>query len=217
MLSCNFLYQRNQFCLDAQLDCKSLVTGILGESGAGKSTFLKIIAGLLQPQKGYVHFDSQVMFDSQTKKSLACYQRHIGLVFQDGQLFPHLNVKQNLLYGYKQLKPAQRRFSLAQVVSLLEIESLIERKINQLSGGEKQRVALGRAILYSPQLLLLDEPLSALDQRLKAQILPFFARIRDETRIPMIYVTHQPSELEFLQADIRHMHQGRILLASPSH
>lgn len=210
MLSCDFAYQRNGFNLSVQCDIRAPVTGILGASGAGKSTFLKILAGLIKPQTGHIIFNQQVFFDHCAKVFLPAHQRHIGVVFQDGQLFPHLNVKQNLLYGYQRLKPDNRRFSLEQIVELLDIDALIERKISQLSGGEAQRVALGRALLYSPQLLLLDEPLSALDTRLKDQILPFFAKIHAETKIPMIYVTHQPSELEYLQAEVRHMQDGQL-------
>lgn len=236
MLSCDIRYRRGNFELDVsfqahvhtqavnqvqnqihihnqiKLHNQSQVTGILGASGAGKSTLLKVLAGLLKPQQGRIDFNGQCFFDSQTRTFMPSYQRHVGLVFQDGQLFPHLSVQQNLLYGYRHLKPAQRRFELAQIVSLLEIESLIDRRTTQLSGGEAQRVALGRALLYSPQLLLLDEPLSALDVRLKQQILPFFARIRDEIHMPMIYVTHQPAELEFLGAHVLYMQQGRFLL-----
>lgn len=211
MLSCDFSYRRRQFELNIALQTQAQVTGILGASGSGKSTLLKVLAGLLKPQQGRIEFNEQVFFDSQTRQYTPSYQRHVGLVFQDGQLFPHLNVRQNLLYGYRHLKPAQRRFELAQIVALLDIDALIERRITQLSGGEAQRVALGRALLYSPRLLLLDEPLSALDVRLKQQILPFFARIRDEIQIPMIYVTHQPQELEYLQADILHMAQGKLI------
>ena len=211
MLSCDLSYRRGQFELNIALQTQAQVTGILGASGSGKSTLLKVLAGLLKPQQGRIEFNEQVFFDSQTRQFIPSYQRHVGLVFQDGQLFPHLNVRQNLLYGYRYLKPVQRRFELAQIVALLDIEALIERRITQLSGGEAQRVALGRALLYSPRLLLLDEPLSALDTRLKQQILPFFARIRDEIQIPMIYVTHQPQELEYLQADILHMAQGKLI------
>lgn len=211
MLNCDFNYQRGQFKLLINCAITAPVTGILGASGAGKSTFLKILAGLIKPESGYIAFNHQVFFDHTTKQYLPAYQRHVGLVFQDGQLFPHLNVKQNLLYGYKHIKSEQRRFELQHIIDLLEIGSLVERQTSQLSGGEAQRVALGRALLYSPQLLLLDEPLSALDARLKEQILPFFARVRDETQIPMIYVTHQPNELAFLQADIIEMKQGCLV------
>lgn len=211
MLNCDIHYQRSQFKLSVALSCEQAITGILGASGSGKSTLLKIIAGLLKPQQGYICFDSQLLFDADAQVCLPSHQRHIGLVFQDGQLFPHMTVQQNLLYGYRHISPEKRRFELAHVATLLELEPLIQRKVGQLSGGEKQRVALGRAILYSPQLLLLDEPLAALDQRLKEQILPFLVRIRDEINIPMLYVTHQPAELTFLQADIRYMQDGSLL------
>lgn len=222
MLTCDFQFQRmpaspdykhlgQHFKLHVQLHTQASVTGILGASGAGKSTILKILVGLIAPQQGSITFKQQRFFDSHTQTNIASYRRHVGLMFQDAQLFPHLNVKQNLLYGYKHIAADKRRFELAQVVELLEIGHLITRKTSQLSGGEAQRVALGRALLYSPQLLLLDEPLSALDQRLKQQILPFFARVRDETQIPMIYVTHQPQELEYLQADIIQMTQGKLI------
>lgn len=219
MLSCDFSYQRGAFELSARfqaplqnpLQHQAQVTGILGPSGAGKSTLLKVLAGLLRPQQGHIQFNQEIFFDGQSRTFMPSYQRHVGLVFQDGQLFPHLSVRQNLLYGYHHLKPVQRRFDLAQIVELLEIGALIERRTTQLSGGEAQRVALGRALLYSPRLLLLDEPLSALDTRLKQQILPFFARIRDEIRLPMLYVTHQATELEFLDARILQMQQGSII------
>lgn len=212
MLNCDFSYQRDAFHLNVKLATRTQVTGILGASGAGKSSFLKIIAGLLKPQSGFIRFKQQVFFDQSEHLFMPSYQRHVGLVFQDGQLFPHLNVQQNLLYGYQRIRPEQRCFELAHIVQLLELEPLLQRTTNQLSGGEAQRVALGRALLYSPQLLLLDEPLSALDGRLKQQILPFLARIRDETKIPMLYVTHQPAELEFLQADILHIHHGQLMV-----
>ncbi|RYZ81590.1 MAG: ATP-binding cassette domain-containing protein [Moraxellaceae bacterium] len=210
MLNCDFSYQRAEFRLNVALATRTQVTGILGASGAGKSSFLKIIAGLLKPQSGYIHFNQQVFFAQAERVVMPSYQRHVGLVFQDGQLFPHLNVQQNLLYGYQRIRPEQRCFELDHIVQLLELEALVTRNTHQLSGGEAQRVALGRALLYSPQLLLLDEPLSALDGRLKQHILPFLARIRDETKIPMLYVTHQPAELEFLQADILHIDQGQL-------
>lgn len=210
MLNCDFQFQRADFDLQVKLQVGSGVTGILGPSGVGKSTLLKVIAGLLHPQLGSIRFAQQTFFDAQSHICVPSHQRHVGLVFQDALLFPHLNVRQNLRYGYQHLQPEQRRFELNQVVELLEIDALVDRPVRQLSGGEAQRVALGRALLYSPQLLLLDEPLSALDSRLKQQILPFLARIRDETGIPMIYVTHQPSELSYLQANVIEMKKGVI-------
>ena len=198
MLELDIQFQRDDFSLQVKQQFTAPITGILGASGSGKSTLLSLIAGLLKPQHGSISLNGKTLCDITARSWIPPHQRHIGLVFQDGQLLPHLSVRNNLLYGYKNIAPQQRRFSLDAVVELLEIGSLLERKPAHLSGGEKQRVALGRAVLYSPELLLLDEPLSALDERLKQQILPFFLRIYDECKIPMMYVTHAFSELEFL-------------------
>lgn len=198
MLKLDLHFQREEFSLRIAQEFSAPITGILGASGSGKSTLLSLTAGLLRPQLGNILLNGKTLCDTATRTWVPPHQRHIGLVFQDGQLLPHLSVRNNLLYGFNNVAPEQRRFSLAAIVDLLEIAALLERKPAQLSGGEKQRVALGRAVLYSPELLLLDEPLSALDERLKQQILPFFLRIYDECKIPMIYVTHALSELEFL-------------------
>ncbi len=186
------------------------ITGILGASGSGKSTLLSIIAGLLKLEQGHVILDHLTLSDTQFNIWIPPHKRRIGLVFQEGQLLPHLSVRNNLLYGYRNILPDQRHFELDVVVDLLEIGHLLERHPNSLSGGERQRVALGRAVLYSPSLLLLDEPLSALDERLKNQILPFFARIQAEFNIPMIYVTHSPRELESLTDVQLIMSEGKL-------
>lgn len=191
------------------------ITGILGASGSGKSTLLAIIAGLLKPQIGHVLLGKRMLFlrplDAKKEVWVPPHKRRIGLVFQDGQLLPHLSVGDNLLYGYRNIAAEERHFSVAEIADLFEIDKLLERKTNTLSGGEKQRVALGRAVLYSPELLLLDEPLSALDERLKNQILPFFLRIKSECKIPMIYVTHSSRELEFLTDSQLIMSDGKII------
>lgn len=198
MLDLDIQFQRDNFSLRVAQQFSAPITGIFGASGSGKSTLLSLIAGLLKPQQGFIRLNDEVLCDTSMNCWVPPHRRHIGLVFQDGQLLPHLSVRKNLLYGYNNIAAAERRFSLETVVELLEIQQLLDRKPAHLSGGEKQRVALGRAVLYSPQLLLLDEPLSALDERLKQQILPFFLRIYDECKIPMIYVTHALSELDFL-------------------
>ncbi len=211
MLDLDFSFQRDDFCLQICTKIDAPITGILGSSGSGKSTLLAVIAGLLKPQQGHIVLDNRTLFEAKTNTWIPPHQRRIGLVFQDGQLLPHLSVHNNLLYGYRNIAPEQRHFELAEVVKLLEIEHLLERKANALSGGEKQRVALGRAVLYSPSLLLLDEPLSSLDERLKNQILPFFLRIKAECKIPMIYVTHSPREIDFLTDTQLIMSGGRLL------
>lgn len=213
MLKLDFEFTREAFTLRARCDLQAPVTGICGPSGAGKSTLLAQIAGLLKPARGSIVFDGQTLFDAAAGVFIPAHRRHFGLVFQDGQLFPHLTVQANLLYGQRHLETAQRRFDLQTVLDMLEIRPLLDRRPGQLSGGERQRVALGRALLYSPRLLLLDEPLSSLDRRLKRQILPFLKRIRDETKIPMLYVTHAPEEVAALGGEIVEMDAG-ILPAS---
>jgi len=204
-------YRRGSFELRARADLDSRVTGICGPSGCGKSTLLSLVAGLLRPDRGRLVLDGDVLVDTLTGVFVPAWQRHCALVFQDGQLFPHLTTRQNLLYGYSRRRPPERRFELSEVVELLEIGGLLDRRPAQLSGGERQRVALGRVLLYSPRVLLLDEPLASLDERLKQQILPFLSRVRDETGIPMLYVSHVNTEVDFLADRTLRMEAGRLL------
>lgn len=210
MLELDLAFRRDDFYLQIQQNFSAPISGVLGASGSGKSTLLALIAGLLKPQQGRIILNGKTLCATSARTWVPAHKRHIGLVFQDGQLLPHLSVRNNLVYGFNNIAPAQRRFTVDAIVELLEIGSLLERKPAQLSGGEKQRVALGRAVLYSPELLLLDEPLSALDERLKQQILPFFLRIYDECKIPMLYVTHALSEVEFLDAPCFVMQSGKL-------
>lgn len=210
MLEVDVYFQREEFSLQVTHHFSAPISGVFGASGSGKSTLLALIAGLLKPKQGRIRLNGKTLCDTHAGVWTPPHQRHIGLVFQDGQLLPHLSVRNNLLYGYQNISPQQRRLAPDTIVELLEIGSLLERKPAQLSGGEKQRVALGRAVLYSPELLLLDEPLSALDERLKQQILPFFLRIYDECKIPMIYVTHAMSELNFLTSQRFVVQDGKL-------
>jgi molybdate transport system ATP-binding protein len=209
MLSLDCEFRRGDFVLRARAEIAGGVTGIVGPSGCGKSTLLALLAGLLRPRTGHIRFGDETLAEGDAT-FVPAWRRHFGLVFQDGQLFPHLSVRSNLLYGYRRRAPAARRFELPGVLELLEIAPLLERRPGQLSGGERQRVALGRALLYSPRLLLLDEPLSALDERLKQQILPFLKRVKDETRIPMIYVSHALPEVEYLADRVLLMEHGQL-------
>jgi molybdate transport system ATP-binding protein len=210
MLSFNLRYARGSFELAARAMVDGGVTGICGPSGSGKSTLLALLAGLLRPQAGVLRIDDDELIDSERGRFVPAWQRHFGLVFQDGQLFPHLTVRRNLLYGHDRLAPEARHFNLDTVLQLLEIGHLLDRRPTLLSGGERQRVALGRALLYSPRLLLLDEPLSSLDERLKQQILPFLKRVKEETRIPMLYVTHARAEVDYLADNVLMMERGRL-------
>ena len=202
MIDCHIQLKQGQFDLDQRFQSEQLVIGLFGASGSGKTTILHSIAGLVTPQAGWIKIKNQTWFDQTQKINLTTQQRRIGLVFQDAQLFPHKNVKQNLLFGFKHIQPQQRQFELDYIIELLKLEHLIERMPIKLSGGEKQRVALGRALLYSPQLLLLDEPLSALDAAHKAEIIPFFQSVKQELGIPMLYVSHDKSEIEQLTHEI---------------
>ena len=210
MLSFDLGYARGDFRLSANATIGSGVTGICGPSGSGKSTLLLLIAGLLSPSSGTIKAGDEVLVDIEQRKIVPAWERHFGLVFQDGQLFPHLTVRSNLLYGFERIASHMRRLDLQAVAELLEITHLLDRRPALLSGGERQRVALGRALLYSPRLLLLDEPLSSLDERLKQQILPFLKRIKEETHVPMLYVTHARAEVEYLADQVMTMDRGNL-------
>lgn len=210
MLEVNIHIKRGHYQLTANAQFTAPITGIVGASGSGKSTLLAAIVGLIKPQQGFIRLNTKTLFNAQPKQWVPPHLRRIGLVFQDGQLLPHLSVKNNLLYGYNNTAPQERRFTLDAIVQLLELAPLLNRHPKDLSGGERQRVAMGRAVLYSPHLLLLDEPLSALDERLKQQILPFFARIYSECTIPMIYVSHAQSEIDYLTDTCLHVIDGEL-------
>lgn len=202
---------RPGFKLRAECSFEARVTGLLGASGAGKSTLLGIVAGFVQPDRGYVTLDGVTLYNSKRRINIPMHQRRIGVVFQDSRLFPHLNVRDNLQYGLK-LQPARESsFEYRHIVDLLEIGHLQTQRAHQLSGGEKQRVALGRALLASPRLLLLDEPLASLDMHLKNQILPFLRRVKDEIGIPMLYVSHSINEVLYLTNKVALIDKGQML------
>ena len=208
---------QGNFELNAKCSIDTPVLGLFGPSGAGKSTLLAMIAGLKKPTAGHLIVDGEYLFDSAKGIDLAPHKRRIGTVFQDSLLFPHLNVRDNLNYGFNLLAKKQQRLKFSQIVELLEVGHLFTQKPHQLSGGEKQRVALGRALLTSPRLLLLDEPLASLDVRLKRQILPFLRRAKDELKIPMIYVSHAIDEILYLTSQIAMIDAGKIIATGKFH
>lgn len=211
MLSLDIQLQRNNFDLEASFSLDQTITGLFGSSGSGKSTLLNIIAGLSHPDNGWLKLGDKHLFHSTKNINLPPNKRNVGVVFQDSQLFPHLPVTQNLLYGYKRINRKQRRFELSEIVDLLEIGHLLKKRPYQLSGGEKQRVGLGRALLASPRFLMLDEPLASLDQGLKQQILPFLKRVKDELALPMVYISHSMEEILYLTDHLVVINKGRIL------
>ncbi len=211
MLSMDVTLQRGRFDLSARLHFNAGVTGLFGPSGSGKSTLLGMIAGLVRPDRGRIEFAGEPLYDSDAGLVVPPHRRRIGLVFQDSQLFPHCSVEGNLLYGLKRTPKGDRRFRLNDIVELLGLGPLLAAHPRHISGGEKQRVALGRALLASPRLLLLDEPLASLDNGHKEQILPFLVRIRDELAMPMIYVSHALPEVLRLTDNLALIKEGRML------
>ena len=200
----------SDFRLEVSAEIRSpMITVVFGPSGSGKTSLLDLVAGLRRPESAFIELDGEVLTDTANHLFVPAQRRGIGYVPQDLALFPHLSVRQNLLYGHK--PGPSEAFAFDHIVDLLEIRALIERGIGQLSGGEKQRVALARALLASPRLLLLDEPLANLDRQLKAKIIPYLARIRDEFRIPVLYVTHDRFETLSLADAIIILIRGRIV------
>lgn len=193
--------------VDCQLPLHG-VTALFGRSGCGKTTMLRIIAGLERVAGAQVRFGDQVW--QHHKHFVPLHRRRIGLLFQEHSLLPHLSVRDNLLYGYKRTPAALRRLHPPEVTAMLDIDDLLERRIDQLSGGQRQRVSLGRVLLISPQLLLLDEPMAALDTQTKAEIMPFLSRMAAQAGVPIIMVSHAPEEVERLADRVIFMHNGQI-------
>lgn len=174
------------------------ITLLWGPSGIGKTSVLNMIAGLLRPDRGHVSIDGEMLFDDSASIDLPPHRRRIGYVFQDGRLFPHLRVRANLLYGHRLAAPENRWMSLQAVIDFLGIEHLLNRWPRTLSGGEAQRVAIGRALLSGARALLMDEPLASIDPARREDIMDVILRVRDELRLPIVYVTHNPEEAERL-------------------
>lgn len=189
-----------RIALDLTSDGK--VTALFGPSGAGKSSVLNMVAGLLRPDRGRIIVDGETLFDSAAGVDLPPEQRRMGYVFQDGRLFPHKRVRDNLLYGWRLAEPAHRWMRLEEAVEFLGIGALLDRWPRTLSGGEAQRVAIGRALLSGPRFLLMDEPLSSLDAARRDDILRVIERIRDELSLPILYVSHDRAEVERLASVI---------------
>ena len=181
--------ERGRFARSVRIESSARVVALAGPSGAGKTSVLNAIAGLLRPRAGRIVVDDRVLFDDARRIDLPAHRRRIGYVFQDARLFPHLDVRRNLGYGRHARREVQA-FAFDQVVELLGIAPLLARHPANLSGGEAQRVAIGRALLSQPALLLLDEPLSALDQARREELIPYLQRVRDDLAMPMLYVSH---------------------------
>ena len=202
------------FALDAAFASDGGVTALFGRSGSGKTSVLNAIAGLLRPERGRIALDGEPMFDAAAGVNIAAHRRRIGYVFQEGRLLPHLTVRQNLLFGRRFVR-GPGAVALDKVTELLGLAALLERRPHDLSGGEKQRVAIGRALLADPRLLLMDEPLAALDAPRKSEILYYIERLRDEVNVPIVYVSHSLDEVVRLADTIVVMSEGRALDSGP--
>lgn len=210
MLEFNLQLRRGEFMLDMQAQMTQPITLILGASGSGKSTLLALLAGLLKAESGHIILNQHPLLDVKNKHNQPSHLRKIGLMWQDSQLFPHLSVQDNIEYGYHLLKPEQRQIQPKPLIELLEIGHLLQRRPRHLSGGEKQRVALCRTLLASPALLLLDEPLTALNPALKQPILTFLKTIPAQFGIPLLYVTHQQEDSDFLAGELWQCDSGGL-------
>ena len=211
MISVDAALNLGDFDLDIAFENDDGITALFGRSGSGKSTTINLIAGLARPDRGRIVLDGRILVDTAIGVYVPSYRRRAGLVFQDSQLFPHLSVRQNLLFGRWFVPTAERTIAFEPVVETLNIGALLARKPARLSGGEKQRVALGRALLASPKILLMDEPLASLDQERKLEILPLIERLRDEFRIPIVYVSHSVEEVGRLASRVVVLDAGRVV------
>ncbi|KAA2314724.1 molybdenum ABC transporter ATP-binding protein [Pseudooceanicola sediminis] len=204
------------FNLDAAFEAPAGITVLFGRSGSGKTTIINAVAGLLRPDAGRIAIDDWVLLDRAAGVSLPVHRRRLGYIFQDARLFPHLNVRQNLLFGRFFAPRDAPRADMGRVVEMLGIGPLLGRRPAMLSGGERQRVAIGRALLASPRLILADEPLAALDEGRKAEILPYFERLRDEVAVPILYVSHAPAEVARLATTVVALEDGRVTGQGPA-
>ena len=209
MIEVAFTHRQGYFLLDIEFTSDARLVALIGPSGAGKTTVLNVVAGLIRPATCRVIVGGRTLHDSGAGVFVPPHRRRIGYVFQEGRLFPHLSVRQNLLYGRFFTPHADRFNRLEEIAELLGIRALLSRYPGSLSGGEKQRVAIGRALLASPRLLLLDEPLASLDELRKDETLPYIERLRDEFAVPILYVSHSLPEIERLTDVMVRIEDGR--------
>ena len=213
-IQAKFRVDRNNFILDVDLTLPEHgVSALFGHSGSGKTTCLRAMAGLERTKDGYFAIGNEIWQDEAKGRFIPPHQRAIGVVFQEASLFPHLSVRDNMSFGQKRAPATERRFVLPEIAELLGINHLLERSPNKLSGGERQRVAIDRALLSAPQILLMDEPLAALDYKRKLEILPYLERLRSELSLPIIYVSHSPDEVARLADHLVLLDQGKVLAA----
>jgi len=211
MLRLDVSKQLGDLSLQVAFAAEARVVGIFGPSGAGKTSVVNMIAGLLRPDRGSITLDDDVLDDTAARVHVPPHRRRIGYVFQDARLFPHLAVRGNLDYGRRANALVADARETKRITEMLDIGALMTRRIAALSGGERQRIAIGRALLAKPRLLLLDEPLASLDAARKAEILPYLKRLRDESNVPMVYVSHDAGEMRQLATQVLRIEEGRVV------
>ncbi len=216
MLELSIHRRQGCFNVDVDLAAGGGVTALYGPSGSGKTSVISMVAGLSRPDFGRIKVEDRVLFDSEAKIDVPPEKRRLGYVFQEARLFPHLDVRANLTFGMNRVPHAERHLSLGDVVEVLGIGGLLARRPAGLSGGEKQRVAIGRALLASPRILLMDEPLAALDPGRKAELLPFIARMAQRFALPILYVSHAMDEVLRLADTLVLMDNGHVAAAGPA-
>ncbi|WP_121061525.1 molybdenum ABC transporter ATP-binding protein [Chachezhania antarctica] len=215
-LSVDIAHRLGSFDLNVAFEAPAGVTALFGRSGSGKTSVVNAVAGLMRPTSGRIALNGDVLFDAKTGPEQPPHRRHLGYVFQEARLFPHLSVRKNLAYGQRFARPGAERPDLKTIADLLDITPLLDRRPGTLSGGERQRVAIGRALLSAPRMLLMDEPLSALDAARKADILPYLEAVRDSAGIPILYVSHNMTEVARLATTVVIMDAGRVVKAGPA-
>ncbi len=208
-------HARGAFRLSARFTARPGLTALFGRSGSGKTSLVDVVGGLIRPDRGRVAVDGEMLVDTERRLFVPRHRRRVGYVFQDSRLFPHLSVRRNLLYGRWFNRDGGTSTNLDGVVDLLGIGHLLERQPDSLSGGEKQRVAIGRALLSRPRLLLMDEPLASLDESRRSEILPYIERLRDESGLPILYVSHSVAEVARLATTVVIMNDGKVTAVGP--
>ena len=216
ILDVDIRHRQGAFGLEVRFKSDGRLTALFGPSGSGKTTIVSAIGGLVHPDHGRIAVQGRVLVDTKQSIVVPKHKRRIGYVFQEGRLFPHLNVRHNLLFGRWFTQRGERKASFDHVVDLLGIGHLLDRRPSTLSGGEKQRVAIGRALLADPQLLLMDEPLASLDEARKSEIYPYIERLRDESGVPIVLVSHSVAEIARLATSVVVLSEGRVIASGPA-
>ena len=211
MINVDIEQQLGAFRLDVKFSAEAPIVGLFGRSGSGKTSVVNAIAGIAKPRRGSIRVNEEVLYDATEHIDLPPNERRVGYVFQDSLLFPHMDVESNLRYGQRLRPPEERYIAESRIVDLLGLSTLLRRRSRALSGGEKQRVAIGRALLAQPRILLMDEPLASLDIPRKMEILAYVERLRDELRIPIVYVSHSVTEIARLADTVVVLSDGKCI------